>query len=225
MDQCDQACCCRHCTPDDTMDSCHKVLSSALTALLSRKRLKSDAVRHVKEVTGGVIPISLQPPSELPFELLAPLRQTLDIPPGSNQHRSRDQKHVIQVDVGDGRLRVLFAEPIHHGPSGDTEEPGSKLGSVAQLRDPPDHSYPDILKDASSRLVVAHESPNERPEWRMPASDQILERGRFTQLAPYSQEFVGGGVVFGCPHKRLYRCSRRNGQKVHGNLSFPPRIR
>jgi hypothetical protein len=45
------------------MDSYHKVLGAALRALLSRKRLKRDAVRHLQEITGRVIPISLKPAS------------------------------------------------------------------------------------------------------------------------------------------------------------------
>jgi hypothetical protein len=28
--------------------------------------------------------------------------------------------------------------------------------------------------------------------------------------------------VFGCRHKRLYRCSRKKGQKVHGSIRNPP---
>jgi hypothetical protein len=85
------------------------------------------------------------------------------------------------------------------------------------LRDPPDHSYPDILKNVSSRLVVAHESPNERPEWRMPASDQILERGRFTQLAPYGQNPPASTSHVG------FRCivpGRRNGNDRTLRASF-----
>jgi hypothetical protein len=110
------------------------------------------------------------------------------------------RRKVIHVDVDNERSCILLTEAIHHGPSGDTEQPGSKLGAFTQLRDTANHTYPRILNDLSSRIVVADEPSDERPEWGMPARDQILERGRFTQLTPYRQEFVVGGAVFGCFH-------------------------
>ena len=83
------------CTLMTRWGMCYKVLSSSARAvLLSRKRLKRDAICTSRKSLEEAIPISLQPPSEWPFELLAPLRQDARHPARSNRiSQSLFEKH------------------------------------------------------------------------------------------------------------------------------------